>query len=49
MNKKPVTKQGYKYKLLQLIGECNPKNKNNLDISNIDEAYRKSKAIFIFH
>ena len=27
MNKKPVTKKGYKYKLLQLIREYKPKNK----------------------
>ena len=27
MNKKPVTKKGYKYKLLQLIREYNPKIK----------------------
>ena len=32
MNKKHVTKKGYKYKLLQLIREYNPKNKNNLDV-----------------
>ena len=39
MNKKPVTKKGYKYKLLQLIREYKPKNKNNLDllITDVDK------------